>query len=144
MKIERMYFQHYRVPKSKTHAAILDFVSAVSGHGYNKKYYRYSRRKTEWQPAVNGGKTECHLVLDNGVEIVGVAECSMQDNFCYATGREISKGRALKKFAYYQKQREDFVYHAAKIPEARFRSFVWSHPINNNYPVNKMENTKNE
>lgn len=110
MKIERMYFKHYRIPKSKYVAMIFD---ALSDPGYNKKYYRkkyyrYSRCKTDWQPTARGGKTECHLVLDNGSEIVGTAECSVQDNFCYAIGREIAKGRALKKFEYHKQQKDDF------------------------------------
>ncbi len=44
-----------------------------------------------------GGKTRCFLYLGGGINIVGQATCSMSDNFCYKTGREIAYGRAMKK-----------------------------------------------
>ena len=50
-------------------------------------------------PRARGGKTICYLYKDCGNEgPVGAsaAVCSMSDNFCYRTGRDIALGRALK------------------------------------------------
>lgn len=94
MKVKKVYYKHYRY---------YDF------NGHPDLYYplhHYNRRKSEWQPSTKGGKTECHLVLEDDYEIVAIAECSLQDNFCYKTGRLISFGRATKQYRQWLEQIE--------------------------------------
>ena len=100
MNISRIYYKHYRYKHNMP----------VSVHDVGLRHY--TQGKTKWQPACRGGKTECHLVLDNDTEIVGVAECSPKDAFVYKVGRDISLGRAMKKFCYWQQANSDY----AKLP----------------------------
>ena len=48
-------------------------------------------------PYPRGGKVTCNI-LDEGNRRMafGTALCSMSDNFCYKTGRDIAYGRAMK------------------------------------------------
>ena len=57
----------------------------------------YTRGKTYWEPALRGGVTRCYI-YDDTKELVaiGEAQCSLEDQFVYRIGREISLGRALK------------------------------------------------
>lgn len=84
MDIVKMYYKHYRWEYCGDDNYILA---------------PYSRTLKRFYPESKGGETECHLVLRDGTEIVGVAQCSLKDNFCYRIGREIALGRALKKYA---------------------------------------------
>ena len=86
MDIEKIYFKHYRPMAIDKHLSPDEFLN------------HYSRGKSKWIPSIFGGLTECHIVLSNGQDIVGIAECSHKDNFCYATGRKIAYGRAMKKY----------------------------------------------
>lgn len=42
-----------------------------------------------------GGMTFCTVILPDGTEVHGTAECSHKDNFSKKIGRDISLGRAL-------------------------------------------------
>lgn len=90
MNVKKVYYKHYRYQELPV---LLDL-----------RYY--NRRKSEWQPSTKGGKTECHLVLEDDTEIVVDAECSLKDNFCYRIGRLISFGRAMKIYKMWLKQIE--------------------------------------
>ena len=88
MEIERIYYKHYRYLDREQNEALK----------YMDILRPYTRGKTEWQPTARGGATKCYLVLDNGEEIVGIANCSRKDNFNYNIGREIARGRAEKEY----------------------------------------------
>ena len=90
MEIKKIYYKHYRYQELPV---LLDL-------------HHYNRRKSVWQPSTKGGKTECHLLLEDDSEIVAIAECSFQDNFCYRTGRLIAFGRATKQYQQWLKQIE--------------------------------------
>lgn len=60
---------------------------------------RYSRNNTPlktFEPGLHGGRTEVTVVDENDIEYVGIATCSMQDPFCYKTGRDLALENALK------------------------------------------------
>jgi len=105
MKVKKVYYRHYRYA---TINGQIDFDALIYG------LQHYNRRKTKWQPSTKGGKTECHLVLEDDSEIVGIAECSLQDNFNYKIGRQIAFGRAVKKYNFWLQQvamqKADWVY----------------------------------
>lgn len=86
MNVKKVYYKHYRYFNFNGHPDLY----------YPMQYY--NRRKSVWQPSTKGGKTECHLVLEDDSEIVAVAECSLQNNFNYKIGRQIAFGRAVKKY----------------------------------------------
>ena len=45
------------------------------------------------------GATICHVIdLNNGASTGGVSYCSIDDNFCYETGRKLALARALEDF----------------------------------------------
>ena len=90
MKIKKVYYKHYRYEKN----------------GAVPRYRWYKRRSKEFEVLPYGGVTECHLVLEDNSEIVAIAECSFQDNFCYRLGRIISCGRATKQYRQWLKQIE--------------------------------------
>lgn len=61
--------------------------------------YRYFIGRSKWKPNSRGGFTTCRIEVsfDNREYIVvGRADCSKKDAFCYRIGRAISYGRALK------------------------------------------------
>ena len=89
MKVKKVYYRHYRYA---TINGQIDFDALVYGLQY------YNRRKTKWQPSTKGGKTECHLVLEDNSEIVAISECSLRDNFNYKIGRQVAFDRAVKKY----------------------------------------------
>ena len=82
MNVKKVYYKHYRYEVG----------------GTIPRYRWYKRRSKAFEVYPFGGVTECHLVLEDNSEIVATAECSMQDNFCYRTGRLISFGRATKQY----------------------------------------------
>ena len=62
----------------------------VAGH--------YQRSVSKWTPREKGGYTICYVysgVVEKQLLAIGTAECSPKDNFCYRTGREIARGKAL-------------------------------------------------
>ena len=98
MKVKKVYYKHYRIEKN---GAVL-------------RYRWYKRHSKEFEVMPYGGVTECHLVLEDNSEIVAIAECSFQDNFCYRTGRLIAFGRAAKQYRQWleqiEAQKADWVY----------------------------------
>lgn len=90
MKIEYVYYKHWRYFDNT--------LNKCSVMNQPDIPCRYTRGQTKWQPTCMGGLTECHLVLENEIEIVGIAECSLKDNFVYALGRTIAYGRAMKQY----------------------------------------------
>lgn len=64
---------------------------------------RYSKSNIVWFcPTTKGGKTEVTIQVfdehnDPVIKFVGVANCSLKDNFCYKLGREVATGRAKKQ-----------------------------------------------
>jgi len=60
--------------------------------------HHYQQGQSEFEPAARGGETHCFVKdADSRVVATGVAHCSLKDTFCYRLGRNISKGRALKR-----------------------------------------------
>lgn len=48
-----------------------------------------------------GGKTEVHITTPYGFELVGIAKCSEDDNYCKRTGVKIALDRALINDGFY-------------------------------------------
>lgn len=109
-EIERIYYKHYRYKEELYKLGkYLKEKFEYGTMGYEiQNALSYTRGKTKWRPSCNGGKTECHIVLSNGVELVGIAECSLKDNFVYKIGRDIAYGRAMKQYLQYV---EDYTYY---------------------------------
>ena len=60
--------------------------------------HHYQQGQTEFEPAARGGETHCFVKdADNRVISTGISHYSMKDTFCYRLGRNISRGRALKR-----------------------------------------------
>lgn len=90
MEIERVYYKHYRYFDTEHNGNfVTDDVEIIRP---------YTRGQTAWQPTCKGGRTECHLIVNEQLEIIGVANCSLKDNFNYRLGRAIAFGRAMKKY----------------------------------------------
>ncbi len=93
VEVKEVDYYHWRVSRR----------ASKRGRDYLKKgkppsNYLYSRHMLNGEEILpTGGKTRCFLYLGAGINIVGQATCSMSDNFCYKTGREIAYGRAMKK-----------------------------------------------
>lgn len=96
-------YLHYRVPEHL--ARIYD---KDKGEPRDTMIVRYSRSVgwmertafylSKWpRPWPKGGATVCILEVGDD-KFVGWTVCSMSDNFCYAVGRDIAQGRALKKW----------------------------------------------
>lgn len=68
---------------------------------------RYRRGMKDFEPHVKGGKTVATVVDDAGNEFIGVSRCSLEDNFCYAMGRRIAIGRAMKEYKAYKRHMQE-------------------------------------
>lgn len=80
----KVYVRHWR----------MDEQNELRQYGRSNNAYFY--------PTTKGGKTEVTIQVfdehdDPVIKFVGVANCSMKDNFCYKLGREIALGRATKQ-----------------------------------------------
>ena len=77
----KILFKHYRTSD----------LYAMSKKGKPKKRWLWP---LGWcnTPAPRGGKTVCQIILAEGE-----ATCSMSDQFCYKTGRELAFERALEQ-----------------------------------------------
>ena len=67
---------------------------------YNRKKQQFMDMYIRhYQPSPRGGMTEC-VIYDtlSGMQFVGYAVCSLSDNFCYRTGREVAYERAYKDY----------------------------------------------
>ena len=108
MEILRTKFEHYRP----------DYYNS------NDELYRYTRsgiNKALWIPRANGGKTVCKITIKLGVieaTVVGEANCSDKDIFCYATGREIAQFRAMRFISAY-KALENMVFNDNRSTETK-------------------------
>jgi hypothetical protein len=96
-------YEHWRVPEYPwqiTDYAIGEMFKADRAQCEPQEnwLYRYESHNKYFTPKQTGGKTVCTLVLSNGESIVGTAYCSMSDNFCYRTGRQIALERAQKQY----------------------------------------------
>lgn len=90
----RFLYYHYRF----TDASLpMDTDGPPTTHtGRHGKAYRFRRKMSKWQPRACGGYTLCAIVDADGEQLGGGwAECSPRDQFCYRTGREISRERAI-------------------------------------------------
>lgn len=67
--------------------------------GRHGRAYHWRRgTQQQWQPAIKGGYTICYAYDEKGALVsMGIAQCSKVDSFCYYLGREIARGRALKR-----------------------------------------------
>lgn len=69
--------------------------------GQEEDYYRknyedeLSRQDLNKPCLAKGGKTEVKITTPDGINAVGVAECSRKENFCRKRGLDIALGRAL-------------------------------------------------
>lgn len=83
-------FQHYRVQAHSLNRL-------EKGAPPLEHLFRYfTSGKNRFSPDTHGGHTVCQLISNkNAILATGVATCSMSDNFCYATGRELAFQRAL-------------------------------------------------
>jgi len=101
----RFIYRHYRISRgfvlpTKSNPALLrDFCvryhrgCGFGGHKFHdiRKYFIYG------PPSTRGGITEC-LAVDGSVVLAkGYAYCSVQDNFCYRTGRNIARDKAKEE-----------------------------------------------
>ena len=92
----KVFVKHWRVPYGyKGKGNPLDCFLVP----YSKSNKDYS---LVFYPATKGGKTEVTIQVfdehgDPVTKFVGVANCSLKDNFCYKLGREIATGRAEKQ-----------------------------------------------
>jgi len=63
-------------------------------------YDQYQKGLSGWRPGSHGGLVICTIYNNDGVGVCcGKATCHTEDVFCYRIGRDIAKGRALKKLA---------------------------------------------
>jgi len=99
----RFFYRHYRFPRHSMLWPNTGNCVTPSFTGRHGVAYRYMRGVTAWQPKNNGGYTVCDLCNEDGdVLVVRIAECSPKDQFCYRTGRDIARGRALKALAEFE------------------------------------------
>lgn len=98
-------YEHYRVPYCSwdrgwhnLDANDIRKADNATHKPLDKWLFRYEQHDKRFYPRLRGGMTTCTLVLSNNKPIVGTAYCSMSDNFCYRTGRQIALERALKQY----------------------------------------------
>ena len=109
-KVKKIYYKHYRyydenqddIPLRKVRFRLPDgkYIYAYDTIETKKEnvLHHYSKGKTQWPPTCKGGLTECHILMNDGTEIVGRAECSRKDNFQYSIGRKLAFGRASQAY----------------------------------------------
>lgn len=86
--VKRVTFEHYRLPEWEI------WFSCV-GKPADDSLYHYRKGVDGWLVSPRGGKTVCHLVLEDGRKFTGEAVCSLSDAFSYKKGRDLSFERAL-------------------------------------------------
>jgi len=81
----RFEYRHYRPPRG------------LGAYCKEVKCIRYMRGVSTWQPSERGGVTACFVYSEDVEEPVamGLAFCSIKDNFSYRLGRQIAIGRAF-------------------------------------------------
>lgn len=91
----KITYRHYRFLKYPT--LPLRPWDAEEFTGRHGVAYHYQRGVTKWEPLPRGGYTICTVYDDAEIKLlIGIAECSPLDSFCYRIGREIAKGRLIK------------------------------------------------
>ena len=93
-RYKKVEYEHYRV--SALHAPHFK----KRGKPLRVHLHRYFRSSSlNFFPHEKGGQTTCRLIGfgKKGILAVGIATCSMSDNFCYATGRNLAFERAEAK-----------------------------------------------
>jgi len=100
----KIVWKHYRVIDRSYSVELMALASYHGGSHFilrdGTKCAHYTRHVTKWTPKNHGGATFCYLYDDDGILLsTGIAKCSVLDQFCYETGRRISKGRALDNLA---------------------------------------------
>lgn len=65
--------------------------------GYLWRYRRNGKGMALGYAGERGGETTCEILDDGKFLSIGIATCSMSDNFCYKTGRDLALKRALEK-----------------------------------------------
>ena len=93
-----MNFYYYRIPDTITKPP----PKGRPHHDWLHRYFRgYGWARLGFvgrvAPKPKGGRTVCRITV-NGKDWIGDAYCSHSDNFCYALGRQISLGRAMKLY----------------------------------------------
>lgn len=66
----------------------------------DENWTRYEAEKFGYSPrlaSLTGGYTKVEITTPEGEDLAGIAECSLKDNFCRKTGRELAIERALAK-----------------------------------------------
>lgn len=101
--------KHYRVDAVSAFYRLVPFMvqnkrqvkDMVTGKPDDIVLSRYYRSRTnDFVPDSTGGKTEVTVQnVETGEEFTGVAYCSMTEQFCYKTGRDIALERALQLYA---------------------------------------------
>jgi len=94
-------YRHYRILQMEAPRAMRSGApDAVWLNPYSRKN-GFGRYHEHSKPYERGGLTVCR-VFDNDDKLVhvGVAVCSMSENFCYAEGRRRARDRALCGFRY--------------------------------------------
>lgn len=82
---ESIVFKHFRIdPNGELH------------HYRRGKDRKSDTPLTSWTPRERGGMTICYIYQDDDLVGMGMAHCSLKDQFVYRIGRDIAKGRALK------------------------------------------------
>lgn len=89
---------HYRIPDGNfPHDA--SYIHPIMLSVYNRKWQEfYNPFDRQFKPFPRGGMTECVIYDTVGNRYRGTAYCSLSDNFCYKTGRELAYERAYKCF----------------------------------------------
>lgn len=95
----KIEFEHWRIWE--------DFWFSSTGRPDPRDLWRYTKN-CGWKPAGHGGKTICRIRCDGKIIATGEAVCSMSDNFCYRTGRDLAFLRA------YEKLTDDQIFVASK------------------------------
>ena len=91
MKVEKVYYRHYR------YYMYDDFRDPP------ERYYRSGEHRHQFEPSTFGGKTECVAVISYGeniYELVATAVCNTKDRFCYKTGKDLALFRMQRMLGY--------------------------------------------
>lgn len=97
----RFVYKHFRPMETLYEGAIFPAWAKDVDRRFRERcggyVFHYQRGETAWIPNTHGGLTACMIYDGDDMVAHAEAECSIKDAFCYHIGREIAKGRALKK-----------------------------------------------
>ena len=89
----KVIYDYFRIPATIGPAGIL----VPKTRGKPVLSSRYYRSKPNFKPSPKGGAVRCRIFKSERAKhpiAVGIAECSMSDNFSYKVGRAIALTRA--------------------------------------------------